>query len=197
MLRRGINRLNILINKKSYPIPYAGAKILAVFEQHELPIKFDCRKGQCKSCAVRVRFEEESMETLACMEEAIDGMEIETEGLQPTEVQLKVAPMETKRVTTRKIASKPQSEVQKANSKVFRILSQAQEAALDGEWEGCADYATELVEIAKIFENDVEAVFLKGPCRDLVRDFLAVLLTSAQPNCLELGKQLKSLLNPL
>jgi ferredoxin len=189
---------SIKVNGKSYEIPYAGAKILAVFEQNGLPIKIDCRKGHCKSCAVRVQFEEEAVETLACMEEAIEGMEIDTTGLQPTEAAPVIPPMETKRVTTRKAVRKPLSEVQKANSKVFRILTQALEAALDGEWEGCADYGTELVEIARNFEQsqeDLIAVFLKGPCRDLTRDFMAVMRTSGQSRCVHLGESLKQLLS--
>jgi ferredoxin len=181
----------VCINGREFGIPYAGAKILAIFEQNGLAIKYDCRKGQCKACAVRVTLEGETMETLACMEDAIEGMVVDTTGLQD-DVKVSIPPMETKRVTTRKILKKPASEVQKANARVFRILSQAQEAALDGEWEGCADYASELLEIAASFDNEIGAVFLSGPTRDMIRDFIAVLRTSGQDRCRQLGDKLKN-----
>ena len=47
------------INGVKYDIPYQGSKILAVFEQNKIPIKFDCRKGTCKSCLIKVTLEGE------------------------------------------------------------------------------------------------------------------------------------------
>ena len=171
---------------------------MAVFELNAIPIKFDCRKGQCKSCLVKVMLEGESGETLACMEDALEVMEIDTRGFQPETAIPAVPPMETKRVTTRKMTKKPLSEVNRANGKVFKILCQAQEAALDGEWEGCSDYAAELIEIANHFDqpDERQAVFLTGPCRDLLRDFTAVLRTSGQVRCAQLGHTLKTTIDP-
>lgn len=196
MLRIARRRLGPLlsINGNKYEIPYQGSKILAVFEKFGIPIKFDCRKGTCKSCAINVTIEGETLQTLACMEEATEGMEISTAGLQPDEIKIVIPPMETKRVTTRKIVAKPQSEVAKANSKVTRLLSQAQECALDGDWEHCADYTEELLEILSDFDRpeDVQHVFMNGPARDLLRDFLACLKGSTSDRAFNLGKRLKS-----
>ena len=187
------------INETVYSIPYSGCKILAVFEANSIPIKFDCRKGTCKSCVVRISFEGESVESLACMEEALDGMEIFTEGLQPDEIIARVPPMETRRVTTRKIVNtgKTQTEASKANAKVLRILSQAQEAALEGNWDGCAAYTEELLEILKLFDKpeDVQSVFMTGPSRDILRDFIASLSGSSYDRCFQLGKDFSKEIN--
>ena len=193
--RRGLSFLSI--NGTKYEIPYQGSKILAVFEKHGIPIKYDCRKGTCKSCVIKVTMEGESLETLACMEEAVEGMDICTAGLQPDEIKVVIPPMETKRVTTRKIVAKPQSEVAKANSKVTRLLSQAQECALDGDWEHCADYTEELLEILRDFDRpeDVQHVFMNGPARDLLRDFIACLKGSTSDRAFNLGKKLNSEIN--
>jgi ferredoxin len=177
-------RSSVRVNGVRFKIPYSGSKILAVFELNNLSINFDCRKGTCKSCAVRVTLEGETVETLACMEEAIDGMEISTEGLQE-EVQVVVPPMEVKRRTTRKIAAKPQSRAEKANAQVARILQHAQISALDGDWENCANFVVEITEILHQFEKkeDVQSVFMKGSVRDMLRDFLASLRGSTSERC--------------
>ena len=193
MLRPSKLASNLLkINGKKFPIPYEGATILATFERNEIPIKFDCRKGQCKSCLVRVRFVDKAtdfLETLACVEPAIENMEIDTVGLQddaqpPTS-------HETKRMTTRKLKT-GQTEVSKAQAKVGRILAQAGDAALDGEWIGCIEFSQELLEIESTFsKEDVKKIFLSGPSRDSLRDFVACLRTSGNAACEKIAVRIR------
>jgi hypothetical protein len=71
-------------------------------------------------CLVQVRYEGETVETLACMEEAIAGMEIE---LAPSSVvksasSAKAPPEEIKRVTTKERKAK-QSEASKIQGRFF------------------------------------------------------------------------------
>ncbi|CAD7925613.1 unnamed protein product [Amoebophrya sp. A120] len=94
---------SIRIDANTYQIPYSGCTIGAICEQNHVPgVRFDCRRGSCKSCRVMVRMGEDvegepeptkgasdseasvetdamgenelEIEVLACQEEAVEGM---------------------------------------------------------------------------------------------------------------------------
>ena len=196
MFLRCLTRLkgSVHINGIKYAIPYEGATILTVYETNSLAIKSDCRKGICKSCLVSVSFDgQDPVETVACMEPAENDMEISSIGSQVIDIPLPHA--ESKRVTTRKIAKVPPSSAQKAASIAAKILRQAQEAALDGDWEGCAEFGDELLEISNRFssQEDRNQVFLVGPSRDSLRDFIACLKSSGNKKCENIAKLLNNI----
>ena len=189
MLKILRKQLGVFIGEKSYEIPYAGAKILSIFETQGIPIKFDCRKGTCKTCAVTVTYQGETMETLACMEDAVEGMQIALPLEAPT---LVIPPMETKRVTTRKVKIQV-SAASRLNAKVMRLLNQAQDAVLEGLWEDACDYAEEILDISKSLENpeEVQQVFFTGQNRDLLQGFIVSLSSSYLSRCRLLSQKMK------